>query len=255
MADYRDLLGEPDLCRGGSINSIVFCCNKPDCPVLKHALNKLGISYEEYVKIKKEESQIAILDFQEVDLAFSRSLETRDESRDLALKKLEWTTTNYLVYKYNILKRFKRAVSNEEVFKEKIIRLFPIFLVDLNEGKTLYGMALGNIELGFLIPKELRDVEKDETLTRDNVFVGVRIPKSMLKQMDDMVSKKLFESRSEIARVGLSMVLRFANEGNVDRLIALSKGQLSLQLHDSIKHGQTSEEGEHSKSSGPKYRK
>ncbi|MEM2344755.1 MAG: hypothetical protein QXI73_05520 [Thermoproteota archaeon] len=207
---YKDLLGEPDLCRGGRALSIIFCCNKKNCPILKHTLNMLNLTYDDYLALKKPFKKEVYVNSKKIDLAFSRSLETTDDIKNEVLKKLGWSVTDYLIYKNEIRKALEKRV-DPNLLNKRVIGTFSAVLVD-GETKQVYNAtALGSIDLKFMILKEvspqlLSKQEADEE--GREVFVGIRMPKRLLEEMDRLVTRGVFPSRSDIARQGITLFLR-----------------------------------------------
>ncbi|NHV05744.1 MAG: hypothetical protein HA495_00210 [Thaumarchaeota archaeon] len=203
------LIGEPDICRGGRLKSIAYCCNK-NCIFFKIALKKLGLSYKNYIEVKKKHDKIVGLENNKVvHLAFSRSLETRDDMRDKALKVVGWSPTDYYEYKKKILEALIPLVKHPEALDERIVKAFNLDLFDMNEKKSYKATALGSLEARILSIKKV--VEQDDNVQNElgeMDYVGVRVPREMLEEIDKMISKGFLGSRSDAIRLGLQTVIR-----------------------------------------------
>lgn len=209
----RELVGEPDLCRGGRILSIVFCCNNSKCPILKHVLNKLGLSYEDYANLKEKNGFIVKTEKRRINLAFSRSLESNDDARDEALKKAGWTVADYLAYKARLLEELKRKIDRDKqpLLKERVIKPFIIEATDADSNEKYRGIALGSIILGFMLLRNISGVG-GENVSRNDEFIGVKVPKKIVAEIDRLIATGHFSSRSDAVRLGLSLVLHLKRE-------------------------------------------
>lgn len=213
---WRDLIGEPPLCEGGRLASIVFCCDprvKP-CPVLDEALRILGISRESFIEVmERERVDIDVIDGTCYgNLAFCPSLEKQSRDRDEALRKLGWSVSDYLKYKYRLLTHLIPRSQIRRVFTERILRQYAVEVLDLESKKVYRAFALGNISSGFLRISEvfregeLRDRQVEEVIARTE-FVGVRIPKELLSELDALIKKGIVKSRSDGIRRALVVYL------------------------------------------------
>ncbi|MGC8578135.1 MAG: ribbon-helix-helix domain-containing protein [Thermoproteota archaeon] len=204
------LIGEPDICRGGRLKSIVYCCSK-ECIFFKIALKKLGLSYKDYTHVKKENDKVVNAEKnKKVHLAYSRSLETKDEARDTALKALGWTPTDYYEYKKRILEALLPYISNHEALEERIVKPYSLDILDLDSKKLYKATALGSIDARILSLKHVveKDDYKEEVELGETDYVGVRVPRQILNEIDKIISRGLIASRSDAIRLGLHVVTR-----------------------------------------------
>jgi len=213
---WRDLIGEPPLCEGGRLVSIVFCCDprKKRCPILEEALKLLGITVDDFVKVMLKHGK----KIQEIDgtcfgnLAFCPSPEKSSKDRDYALMKLDWSLSRYLRYKFNILKDLIPEDKLDYAFNTRVLRQFAVELLDLETRKVYKAFALGNLKTGMLMlteifrEEDLKDVQVESVLRKTD-YVGVRIPKDLLEQLDELVEKGIIGCRSDGIRRALMLYL------------------------------------------------
>jgi len=213
---WRSLIGEPQLCEGGRLVSIVFCCDprKKQCPILEEALKLLGLSVDDFVKVMLKHGK----PIQEKDgtcfgnLAFCPSPEKSSKDRDYALMKLDWSLSRYLRYKFSILKDLIPEDKLDYAFNTRVLRQYAVELLDLETRKVYKAFALGNLKTGTLMLTEifkeenLKDIQV-ESILRKTDYVGVRIPKDLLEELDEFVEKGIIESRSDGIRRALHLYL------------------------------------------------
>jgi len=214
---WRDFIGEPQLCEGGRLCSIVFCCDprKKQCPILIEALKMVGISVEDFVKVM-EENKIPVKRRDGTcfgNLAFCPSLEWQSRDRDEALLRMHWSLRRYLNYKFELLKKLVPPDKIDFVFSTRLLKQFAIEALDLETKKVYRALAMGNLRSGTLMITEifkehdLRDSQVEFVLSQTE-YVGVRIPKDLLNALDELVAKGLVESRSDGIRRALRLYLK-----------------------------------------------
>jgi len=214
---WRDLIGEPQLCEGGRLISIVFCCDprkRGPCPILEKALEMLGIDINKFIEVM-EKHRIPI---EEKDgtgfgnLAFCPSMEKESRDRDEALLRMGWSISRYLKFKFKILKELVPPDKLDYAFKTRLMKQFAAELLDLETRKVYRALVLGNIESGILMVSEvfrgenLKDKRVESVLNKTD-YVGVRIPKDLIIQLDELVEKGIIESRSDGIRRALQLYL------------------------------------------------
>jgi len=213
---WRSLIGEPPLCEGGRLASIVFCCDprRVKCPILEKALKMLGITVEEFVEAMEKHGKT----IEEVDgtcygnLAFCPSPEKESKDRDKALLKMGWNLTRYLKYKFEILHSLLPPDKLKLAFSERVMRQYAVELLDLETKKVYRALALGDVEAGMFLVTEVfneRDLvdNRVETILSSTEYVGVRIPSHLVEQLDELVEKGIIESRSDGIRRALQLYL------------------------------------------------
>jgi len=214
---WRDLIGEPPLCEGGRLASIVFCCDprKKPCPILDEALSMLGIAKEYFIRVM-EENMIPVPEKDGTcfgNMAFCPSPEKPSMDRDEALLKMKLSLSDFLKYKFMILK--KLLISDEKMeyaFSTRLLRQFAVEALDLETKKVCKALALGNMKRGLLLitevfkEKDLEDPQVEEVLTQTE-YVGVRIPRGMVDKLDELVAEGTIESRSDGIRRALLLYL------------------------------------------------
>jgi len=213
---WRSLIGEPQLCEGGRLASIVFCCDprRRPCPVLEEALGMLGISRERFLAVM-EARGIPIPERDGTcfgNLAFCPSLEKPSRDRDEALLRMGWSLERYLRYKFEILRELVPPEKLDLAFSARVMKQFAVEALDLETGRVYRALALGSIRSGTLLITEvfrehdLRDRQVEAVLRRTE-FVGVRIPRELLEQLDELVEKGIIGSRSDGIRRALLLYL------------------------------------------------
>ncbi|MEM2029874.1 MAG: hypothetical protein QXV35_00880 [Archaeoglobaceae archaeon] len=131
-----------NICGAGTLNSIVFCCStEKDCPFRTQALEMLGISEKEYMRIKEKNCINANVCFD--NLAYCCSLEKKCEKRDSALKELNWSAEDYLNYKRKLLIEFKAIARNKDAFSKRVINRFAVVFCNIDSGEEYRGLAVG----------------------------------------------------------------------------------------------------------------
>jgi len=145
---WKDLIELDNLCNASPLASIVFCCKAVKaCPFRREALSVLGISEEEYTRIK-EEHGIKAEGTCYGNLAYCCSLSVQCEARDKALKKLGMSAQDYLKYKFKLLKKLIPESKMSLAMKERVSFMFAFEMVNLHDGEGGYrGICIGNPEL------------------------------------------------------------------------------------------------------------
>jgi predicted metal-binding transcription factor (methanogenesis marker protein 9) len=201
---WRSLIGETQLCEGGRLSSIVFCCDprKNFCPILDIALHELGIEKEDFIKIMDKHDAY--------NLAFCPSLEKEDKKRDEILLKNNWGPSKYLQYKFEILEELlgKRI---EEAFSKRLFKQFAMEILDPETSQVYKTIALGDLKNKIFIVTEIVEESKLEEKIEEDLekleFVGVRMPKNLIKKIDEMISLGYASSRSDLIRKSLHLYL------------------------------------------------
>lgn len=131
-----------NICGAGTLHSIVFCCAiEKECPFRTKALEMLGITEEEYTKIKEKNCVEADVCYG--NLAYCCSLEKKCAIRDSALEKLGWSGEDYLEYKSKILADFLAIARVKDAFNRRVIQRFAVMFCDLDTGEEYRGLAIG----------------------------------------------------------------------------------------------------------------
>jgi len=213
---WRNLIGEPPLCEGGRLASIVFCCDprRKACPVFDEALNMLGINRDDFIRVM-EENKIPIPEKDGScfgNLAFCPSPEKPSKDRDEALLKMGWSLSKYLKYKFEILRSLIPPEKMDYAFNTRVLKQFAVEALDLETRKVYKALALGNIKSGTILiteifrEKDLKDKQVEAILSQTE-YVGVRIPRDIVNELDELVAKGIIESRSDGIRRALLLYL------------------------------------------------
>lgn len=216
---WRDLIGEPQLCEGGRLVSIVFCCDprKKKCQILEEALEMLGLTVDDFIRVMEKHSiPIKTIDGTGFgDLAFCPSLEKESKDRDTFLLENSWGMIKYLKYKMGILQDLIPQDKWDYAFNTRLIKQYAIDALELDTQKVYKALALGDIHKTLMITEifregSLRDEDVRSTITKTE-YVGVRIPKDLLSQIDSLVEKGVVNSRSDAIRRALMVYLSAVN--------------------------------------------
>ena len=146
------------------------------------------------------------------NLAFCPSLEKPSKDRDEALRKLGWSVTDYLRYKFRLLMQLILKNQLKRVFSERVLKQYAVDVLDLETKRVYKAFALGNISSGILRitevfrEGELDDRQVEDVLTRTE-FVGVRIPRDLLAELDSLIKRGIVKSRSDGIRRALAVYL------------------------------------------------
>jgi len=201
---WRSLIGETQLCEGGRLSSIVFCCDprKIFCPILDIALHELGIQKEDFIRI---------MDKHDINnLAFCPSLEKEDKKRDEILLKNNWGPSKYLQYKFEILEELLGEKTNE-AFSKRLLKQFAMEILDPETKQVYKAIALGDLKNKIFIVTEVVEENRLEEKIEEDLekleFVGVRMQKNLIKKIDEMISLGYASSRSDLIRKSLHLYL------------------------------------------------
>lgn len=145
---WKDLIELDNLCNASPLASIVFCCKSvKNCSFRKEALDILGISEEEYTRVKEEHS-IEAKGTCYGNLAYCCSLSVHCEARDEALRNQGMTPQDYLKYKFKLFKKLIPEDKVDVAMRERVSYMFAFEMVNLHDGESGYrGICIGNPEL------------------------------------------------------------------------------------------------------------
>jgi len=205
--NWKDLVGEKRLCDGGSLLAICFCCKKyVECPVFQDAINFLKISVKDWEKIKVKMS----VKMSGYNLFFAPPLDVEDSGRDLAIKKLEWSISDFLKYKFRITEEVASIASENNnvslnamlnlMSKTKIVKDVVLGVLDVETGVGYYGLGLlyrDVLKILTLKAKEKVSEDLEEKLSGTEV-VAFRIPKLLLRKIDRLVELGIYSSRTKV---------------------------------------------------------
>jgi predicted metal-binding transcription factor (methanogenesis marker protein 9) len=210
---WRYLASIQQLCDGGPLASIVFCCDprRKKCPVLEKALRILGLTVEEFVSVM-ERNKIPVL---EVDgscygnLAFCPSLNVKSRDRDeFLLKNGEWSLSKYLEYKYKLLLELVSRDKLDYLFSKGVVEKYAGFVINTNTGKAFAVVLAGSPELGGFRVLTLDDVEYRYIDNVSTGYLNVRLPHSVIVELENLVKAGVIESKSEGVRKAILLFLQ-----------------------------------------------
>lgn len=152
------LRNEPNLCGGGTLKAIVFCCGleKP-CPIRNTALKILNIPLSVYKKIK-DENGIKAEGVCFGNIAYCCSLKKPCPYRNQALTELGMSEEDYLEFKARLLERFMEYNDDDEVWNQRVMKKYVFIMVDPETKISYKGVGIGNPELSIF--NILKIVEK-----------------------------------------------------------------------------------------------
>jgi predicted metal-binding transcription factor (methanogenesis marker protein 9) len=210
---WRSLASIQQLCDGGPLASIVFCCDprRKKCPVLEKALRELGLTVEEFVSVM-EMHKIPV---PEVDgscygnLAFCPSLDAKSRDRDeFLLKSSEWSVSKYLEYKYKLLLDLVPGGKLERAFSTSVIEKYAGVVINTNTGRAFAVVLAGDPELGGFRVLTLDDVEYRYIDNVSTGYLNVRLPHSVISELESLVKAGVIESKSEGVRKAILLFLQ-----------------------------------------------
>jgi len=202
----------PQLCDGGPLISIVYCCDprRRRCAILEAALGELGLTVERFVEVA-EENRVPV---KEIDgtgfgnLAFCPSLLVRSRDRDEAVFGDEGCgLTKYLEYKLSLLKRLIPEERLPEALTKRVVERYAGVLLS-EGGHAVKAVLVGNLEAGGLRVLRAEPLDAPEPGPLSEAFLGVRLPRDVLEQVDALVKAGLASSRSECVRKAVLLFLQ-----------------------------------------------
>jgi predicted metal-binding transcription factor (methanogenesis marker protein 9) len=213
--NWRSLASIQQLCDGGPLASIVFCCDprRKKCPVLERALRELGLTVDDFVSVM-ERHRVPV---PEVDgscygnLAFCPSLEVKSRDRDeFLLKSSEWSLSKYLEYKYKLLLHLLGDDPGklEHAFSRSVVEKYAGFVINTNTGKAFAVVLVGNPELGGFRVLTLENVEYSYIDNVSTGYLNVRLPHSVIVELESLVKAGVIVSKSDAARKAILLFLQ-----------------------------------------------
>ena len=123
-----------------------------------------------------------------------------------------WSLSRYLKYKFDILRKLVPSDKMDCVFGVRVLRQFAVEALDLETRKVYRALALGNMRGGNLLITEMfseQELENKqvEVLLSQTEYVGVRIPKDIVSELDELVARGVIKSRSDGIRRALLLYL------------------------------------------------
>ena len=202
----------PQLCDGGPLISIVYCCDprRRRCAILEAALGELGLTVERFVEVA-EENRVPV---KEIDgtgfgnLAFCPSPLVRSRDRDEAVFGDEGCgLTKYLEYKLSLLRRLIPEERLPEALTKRVVERYAGVLLS-EGGHAVKAVLVGNLEAGGLRVLRAEPLDAPEPGPLSEAFLGVRLPRDVLEQVDALVKAGLASSRSECVRKAVLLFLQ-----------------------------------------------
>jgi len=210
---WRSLASIQQLCDGGPLASIVFCCDprRKKCPVLEKALRELGLTVEEFVSVM-EMHKIPV---PEVDgscygnLAFCPSLDVKSRDRDeFLLSNNEWSLSKYLEYKYELLLDLVSHDKLDYAFSRGVVEKYAGFVINTNTGRALAVVLAGSPELGGFRVLRIDEVEYSYVDNVSTGYLNVRLPHSVIVELESLVKAGVILSKSDAARKAILLFLQ-----------------------------------------------
>jgi len=217
--DWRSLVGEPNVCGGGHLAAVVFCCDPrvKRCPFRDYALKALGVSKEKFTEVK-DRLGVEAPGTCFGNLAYCCSPEKQCPKRDKVLDGLDWSYSRYLQYKWQLLLELVPRESLERAFEERVLKQYGMELLELDTRTVFRAVGYGNVAMKAVWIQDVIDSSSlaDEELGRElgeAEFVGARIPRRILQDIDELVGRGVFKSRSQAIRSGLMLLLKAYRPG------------------------------------------
>ena len=181
-SELKELLKKtPNLCGGGSLIALVYCCgitvevdgrerSRP-CPIRDYALKLLGISKEKYREVK-ERHRLYDPSICYKNLAYCCSLLKECPLRDQARVRLGVDDEGYVEYKLKILRDLIPSDKLEYALSTRVIKRLAMIIFDvtdpMKEECTVWrAEGIGNPDLGLVtirkvVSRELRKVRGEK---------------------------------------------------------------------------------------------
>jgi len=210
---WKHLASAQQLCDGGPLASIVFCCDprRKKCPILERALRELGLTTEEFVSVM-ERHRVPV---PEVDgscygnLAFCPSLDVKSRDRDeFLLKSSEWSVSKYLEYKYELLLDLIPRDKLDYAFSRGVVEKYAGVVINTNTGKALAVVLAGSPELGGFRVLRIDEVEYSYVDNVSTGYLNVRLPHSVIVELESLVEAGIIKSKSDAARRAILLFLQ-----------------------------------------------
>jgi predicted metal-binding transcription factor (methanogenesis marker protein 9) len=212
---WKRLASVQQLCDGGPLASIVFCCDprRKRCPVLERALRELGLTVEEFVSVM-ERHRVPV---PEVDgscygnLAFCPSLEVKSRDRDEFLLRSDgWSVSKYLEYKYELLLDLIPRDKLDYAFSKSVVGKYVGAVIDANTGRALAVVLVGDPELGGFRVLRVEDAECSFVDNADYLdgYLNVRLPRDVVAELESLVKAGVIRSKSDAARRAILLFLQ-----------------------------------------------
>jgi predicted metal-binding transcription factor (methanogenesis marker protein 9) len=210
---WKCLAAAQQLCDGGPLASIVFCCDprRKKCPILERALRELGLTTEEFVSVM-ERHRVPV---PEVDgscygnLAFCPSLDVKSRDRDeFLLKSSEWSVSKYLEYKYELLLDLIPRDKLDYAFSRGVVEKYAGVVINTNTGKALAVVLAGSPELGGFRVLRIDEVEYSYVDNVSTGYLNVRLPHSVIVELESLVEAGIIKSKSDAARRAILLFLQ-----------------------------------------------
>jgi len=179
--ELKELLRKtPNLCGGGSLIALVYCCGitvevdgkeKPrPCPIRDYALKLLGISKERFREVK-EKHRLYDPNVCYKNLAYCCSLLKKCPVRDKARERLGMDDEKYIEYKLRILKDLIPPDKLEYAVNTRVIKRLAMIIFDISdptkeEWTVWKAEGMGNPDLRIIsitriVSKELTKIKKE----------------------------------------------------------------------------------------------
>jgi len=195
------MLNLPNLCGGGTLDAIVFCCStKKGCPYRDEALKRLNILKDDYERVKQSKFKDKRLCYG--DLGFCCSLEVDCPRRDAVMRDLGMSPGDYLAFKAKLLDDLSRvSLLSQDSFRKRLsdVVVYKMVgrLVPVNcKHNPIYVLALGNPSLHPVLNIVYwEEVEEDGALIKrisdsTSKIVSIRLDDGLLEELDILSQKK-----------------------------------------------------------------
>jgi predicted metal-binding transcription factor (methanogenesis marker protein 9) len=212
---WKRLASAQQLCDGGPLASIVFCCDprRKKCPILERALRELGLTTEEFVSVM-ERHRVPV---PEVDgscygnLAFCPSLDVKSRDRDEFLLRGDgWSVSRYLEYKYELLLDLIPRDKLDYAFSRGVVGKYVGVVINTNTGRALAVVLVGDPELGGFRILRVEDAECNYVDNADYLdgYLNVRLPRDVVAELESLVEAGITRSKSDVARRAILLFLQ-----------------------------------------------
>ena len=143
------------------------------------------------------------------NLAFCPSLDVKSRDRDeFLLKSSEWSLSKYLEYKYMLLLDLVSRDKLDYVFSRGVVEKYVGFVINTDTGRALAVVLAGNPELGGFRILRVDEVEYSYVDNVSTGYLNVRLPHSVIVELESLVKAGVIRSKSDVARKAILLFLQ-----------------------------------------------
>jgi hypothetical protein len=143
------------------------------------------------------------------NLAFCPSLDVKSRDRDeFLLSNNEWSLSKYLEYKYELLLDLVSHDKLDYAFSRGVVEKYAGVVINTNTGKALAVVLAGSPELGGFRVLRIDEVEYSYVDNVSTGYLNVRLPHSVISELESLVKAGVILSKSDAARKAILLFLQ-----------------------------------------------